>query len=281
MVAGHGAGDLLRAACQALLAPEVRARSRTAAGPRDEVPIAWPGWGPLPRLVHEAGGRPVPVPLGPAGIPDADALLAASGERTGFVALCSPNDPTGGEVDAAALRRLAERLPEGTWIVLDAALAEFGEADLAPLAAELDRLLVFHSFSKAFAMAGFRAGYAVGPPDARELLDRLAPVAGVSAPAQAGMAWAVEHAQRFLPRPPRGGGGVARAAGGGAGRQLTRLPGGLRAAGLALLGLRGGPGARPPTSPRAGSTSRTAGDTARACGPDRLGADGARGGPRR
>jgi histidinol-phosphate/aromatic aminotransferase/cobyric acid decarboxylase-like protein len=49
-------------------------------------------------------------------------------------------------------------------------------------------------------MAGFRAGYAVGPADERELLGRLAPALGVSAPAQAGMTWAVANGERYLPR---------------------------------------------------------------------------------
>src|SRR5688572_32761995 len=47
-----------------------------------EVAMAWPAWGPLPRLVHEAGATPVPVPLTPAGAPDPDALLAAVGPDT-------------------------------------------------------------------------------------------------------------------------------------------------------------------------------------------------------
>jgi histidinol-phosphate/aromatic aminotransferase/cobyric acid decarboxylase-like protein len=193
VVPGHGAGELLRAALHALLAGG------------GEVAIAWPGWGPLPRLVHEAGGRPVPVPLGRDGAPDVDALAAAAGAGgDGFraVALCSPNDPTGGTVDADALRRLAAALPPATWILLDAALADFEapEADLAPLTGELERLLVFRSFSKAHAMAGFRAGYAVGPGGAGELLARLGPTLGISAPAQAGMTWATANGERYLPR---------------------------------------------------------------------------------
>ena len=193
VVAGHGAGELLRAALQALLA---------GAGSGGEVAMAWPGWGPLPRLVHEAGGRPVPVPLGRDGAADVDALAAAAGPATRAVALCSPNDPTGGTIDAAALRRLAAALPPGTWILLDAALADFEapEADLAGLTGELERLLVFRSFSKAHAMAGFRAGYAVGPGDAGELLGRLTPALGISAPAAAGMAWAAANGERYLPR---------------------------------------------------------------------------------
>ena len=196
VVAGHGAGELLRAALQAILAG-------AGSDPRPpEVAMAWPGWGPLPRLVHEAGGRPVPVPLGRDGAADVDALAAAAGAATRAVALCSPNDPTGGVIDAAALRRLAGALPSGTWILLDAALADFEppEADLAGLTGELERLLVFRSFSKAHAMAGFRAGYAVGPDGAAELLGRLAPALGVSAPAQAGMTWAAANGERYLPR---------------------------------------------------------------------------------
>jgi histidinol-phosphate aminotransferase len=207
---GHGAADLLRAACHALL--------------RDggEVAIAWPGWGPLPRLVHEAGGRPVPVPLGPGGAADADALLAAGGANLRAIALCSPNDPTGGTISPDALRRLAAGLPAGAWLLLDAALAEFADPNADPLSSAADissgadptssgpsgaapvssgggreRVLVVRSFSKAHAMAGFRAGYAVGP---EELVARLGPPLGVSAPAQAGMAWAVENGERYLPR---------------------------------------------------------------------------------
>jgi histidinol-phosphate aminotransferase len=185
IVAGHGAGELLRAACQALVAGG------------GEVAIAWPGWGPLPRLVHEAGGRPVPVPLGPDGAADVDALIAAAGDATVAVALATPNDPTGAAVGADAIRRLAAGLPEHVWILLDAALADFGDDDLVPLVSDAPRLVVFRSFSKAHGMAGFRAGYAAGD---RELLARLAPVSGASAPAQAGMAWAAANGERYLPR---------------------------------------------------------------------------------
>jgi histidinol-phosphate aminotransferase len=183
VVAGHGAGELLRAACAAVVN-------------RGDVAIAWPGWGPLPRFVHEAGGRPVPVPVRDDGVPDVDALIAAAGERTAAVALATPNDPTGGVAGAGDLERLRSGLPDRTWLVLDLALAEFGE----PVAVGGERVLAFHSFSKAHAMAGFRAGYAVGPPGSEELLARLAPAGGVSAPAQAGMLWAVANPERAVPR---------------------------------------------------------------------------------
>ena len=109
---GHGAGELLHAAFRAI-------------GGGGQVAIAWPGWGPLPRLVHEAGGVPVPVRLDPAGAPDPEALIAAVGPDTTAVALCSPNDPTGAAVPAAGLQTLAEQLDERIWLIIDAALADF------------------------------------------------------------------------------------------------------------------------------------------------------------
>jgi histidinol-phosphate aminotransferase len=168
---GHGAGELLRAALGAV-----------AAG--GSVAVAWPGWGPLPRLVHEAGGTPVPVPF------DADALLAACDATTRAVVLCSPNDPTGETLAQDALARLARSLPEPVWLIVDAALAAFAPGDPTALLALRERVVVVHSASKAHALAGLRAGYALGAPG--PLLDRLAPVHGIAAPAQAALAWAVE-----------------------------------------------------------------------------------------
>ncbi len=207
---GHGAGELLHAAFRAI-------------GGGGQVAIAWPGWGPLPRLVHEAGGVPVPVRLDPAGAPDPEALIAAVGPDTTAVALCSPNDPTGAAVPAAGLHALAEQLEERIWLIIDAALADFVGSD--PLSSERgaepnqplaprqkgsdpargqtpfelrERVLVVRSFSKAHAMAGFRAGYALAG-DA-ELVERLSPAGGVSAPAQAAMLWAVREGDALVAR---------------------------------------------------------------------------------
>ena len=176
VVLGHGAGELLRAACVALL------------GDGGDAIVAWPGWHPLPGLVAAAGGRPVPV------APEAAALAAAAAApRVRAVLLCSPNDPTGAALPAAAIAELSAAVPEQVTVVLDAALAEFAPpaADAAPLAGELPNLLVVRSFSKAHALAGLRAGAALGPP---ELVQRLAPSGGLGAPALAAIAWAAGDA---------------------------------------------------------------------------------------
>jgi histidinol-phosphate aminotransferase len=207
VVVGHGAGELLRSALHAIRA--------------DEVAVAWPGWGPLPGLVREAGASPVPVALetlladtaAPAraarrpgapdrtanaaprrpGAPDRTAGAAArrpgapdrtAARRPGAVVVARPADPTGVVVPLADLASLAGE----HWLILDEALAGFlpdGEDALVGH----PRVVHVRSFSKAHAMAGFRIGYAVLPEGA-EL--PLAPVSGVNAPALAGALWAVE-----------------------------------------------------------------------------------------
>ena len=169
---GHGAGELLRAACTALLA-----------GGGDAL-VAWPGWQPLPGLVEAAGGRAVPVPPGPAEI------LDHAGAATRAVLLSSPADPTGAAFGRDAVRDLCAGVPEGAIVIVDEALGEFAPDgdDAAALVGELPNLLVVRSFSKAHAMAGLRAGAALGPA---ELIARLAPSGGMSAPAQAAAGWAV------------------------------------------------------------------------------------------
>jgi histidinol-phosphate/aromatic aminotransferase/cobyric acid decarboxylase-like protein len=179
---GHGAGELLRAACRELLR-----------GGGDAL-VAWPGWQPLPELVEAAGGRAVPVPpavpeiLGRAALGGSGAATV-SGAGVRAVLLTSPADPTGAVLARRAVRDVCAGVPEGVIVVVDEALGEFEPEgdDAAGLVAELPNLLVVRSFSKAHALAGLRAGAALGPP---ELVVRLAPSGGISAPAQAAAAWA-------------------------------------------------------------------------------------------
>ena len=168
---GHGAAELLQDACAQLL----------DAG---ELLVEWPGWRPLPDLAQRAGGQPVPV----AGL---DALADRVGADTRAVALSSPNDPTGAHVAREDVRALCERVGERVWVLLDEALADFLEPgeDAAGLVAELPNLLVFRTFAKAHAMAGFRIGYVLGPA---EMAERLTPSFSVNAPAQAAAAWSLE-----------------------------------------------------------------------------------------
>jgi len=103
--------------------------------------------------------------------------------------LVNPNSPTGTWVDQATVRTLVQR-SRGV-VVLDEAYVDFAPQDCIGLVKEgHENLLITRTFSKAYALAGLRIGYAVGPPGliaALDLvkdsynLDRLAIVAAVAA----------------------------------------------------------------------------------------------------
>ena len=182
---GHGAGQLLQAAL------------REVAG-GGEALMPWPSWSPLPALMTRAGVRPVAVDLGAEGAADFDRLSAAVTEATRAVVLCSPNDPTGTLVDRDALSTFAGSLRPDVTVLVDEALVDLAgeEASALPLVAELHNMLVFRSFSKAWALAGLRAGYVVGPAADEELLAVLTPGQGVASPAQAAVAAALSDEGR-------------------------------------------------------------------------------------
>ena len=175
---GHGAGQLLQAALREL-----------AAG--GEVIVPWPGWAPLPALAGRAGAQPVSV----GGL---DGVPAAVTEATRAVVVSSPNDPTGELTGRDALRALAGSLPPHVTVIVDEALVELAgeEASVAPLLDDLENLLVLRSFSKGWAMAGLRVGYVLGSAADTELMSALTPGQGVATPAQAGVAAALEDADR-------------------------------------------------------------------------------------
>lgn len=152
-------------------------------------------------MVVRAGGRPVAVPLRDHAV-DLAAVDAAVRTETRAVLLCSPNDPTGLPIPRPALRAFAAGLPERVRILLDEAHADLeapGE-DAVGLLSELAALLVFRTFSKAWGMAGLRAGYALAPPAAVTILEDLRPGQGIGAPVQAAVAAALERGEARLAR---------------------------------------------------------------------------------
>jgi histidinol-phosphate aminotransferase len=184
IVVGNGAAELLQAAAFVLLAPG------------DELVTPWASYPLYPLMAARAGARPVAVDLA-GGRADTAALFDAVGPRTRVLVLCNPNDPTGSYVGADELRRLAGALPEHVHLLVDEAYIQFQDVEpedsVLRLAGELERVLVFRTFSKIYGISGLRCGYAVGPASASRLLDAIAPALGVNALTQA----AVEYALRF------------------------------------------------------------------------------------
>lgn len=161
-----------------------------------------------------AGAQPICVPALPpdhASAPlghDLDAMAAAVRADTRIVFVANPNNPTGTWFDDAALERFLDRLPPHVVIVVDEAYAEYVDAPGTSSAVRLlrrgaawrDNVVVTRTFSKAYALAGLRVGYAVGSPAAIAVIERLRESFNVNSlalvAAQAALA-DTAHAQRI------------------------------------------------------------------------------------
>jgi aspartate aminotransferase len=137
-----------------------------------EVVIPSPSWVSFAEQARFMGAEPVSVPLAAADSfrVHADAVLAKLSERTCAVLLNSPSNPTGGIVGAEDLRAIVAACAERrVMVIYDETYERFlydGEAhaSAAALAAEFpSTVVVIGSFSKTYAMTGWRIGYAMGP----------------------------------------------------------------------------------------------------------------------
>jgi histidinol-phosphate aminotransferase len=138
-----------------------------AAAPGDEIVFAWRSFEAYPSFVTVTGATGVRVPLTSALEHDLEALAAAVTERTRVVVVCSPNNPTGPAVSAAAFEAFMAAVPAETLVVLDEAYFEFvtdpAAVDGEKLLGRYPNLVITRTFSKAYGLAGLRVGYAIGP----------------------------------------------------------------------------------------------------------------------
>lgn len=130
---------------------------------------------------------------------DVDALLAAVTERTRILFLANPNNPTGSYLSAAELKRLHRGLPPHVILALDAAYAEYPDAEDydngQALVATADNVIMLRTFSKIYGMGGIRLGWMYAPAHIVDVINRLRSPFNVSAPAQAAGVAAVRDPQ--------------------------------------------------------------------------------------
>ncbi|MGA0544266.1 pyridoxal phosphate-dependent aminotransferase [Brevundimonas sp. VNH65] len=152
--------------------------------PGDEVIVPAPYWVSYPDMTLLAGGEPVFVTgeekdgfkLRP------EVLEAAITPRTKWLILNSPSNPTGAAYTRAELESLAAVLrnhPQ-VWILTDdmyehLTFDDFEYTTIAQVAPDLyDRTLTVNGVSKAYAMTGWRIGYAGGPKALIDLMRKVA-----------------------------------------------------------------------------------------------------------
>lgn len=132
---------------------------------------------------------------------DLDGLLAATDVNTRLIYITNPNNPTGLPLEPAALFNFLERVPEKCVVVLDEAYTDFMDeklrTDSFAWVKKFPNLLVTRTFSKAYGLAGLRAGFGVANKELIEMMNRIRPPFNMNSAAQAAAVAALED-QAFL-----------------------------------------------------------------------------------
>ncbi|OUR76154.1 histidinol-phosphate transaminase [Alphaproteobacteria bacterium 46_93_T64] len=188
LICGNGSDELLSLITNAY------------AGPGDEVLFSQHGF-----LVYELAALSngaTPVKATEANLTtDVDALLAAVTENTKILFLANPNNPTGTYIPVSEVERLHAGLRSDILLVLDAAYAEYVrkndyEAGV-DLVARNNNVIMTRTFSKIYGLSALRIGWAYGPDDVIDVLNRIRGPFNVNAIAQAAGVAAVKD-QEFV-----------------------------------------------------------------------------------
>ena len=151
--------------------------------PGDNLVIVAPIWPNIAAAVSIMGGEPRLVALDP--VPgggwrlDVERLFAACDSRTRGIFVNSPGNPTGWVISPAEIEALlAFARASGLWLIADEVYGRivYGNRPAPSFldqAVPEDRLIVVNSFSKSWAMTGWRLGWMTIPPDLLPVMEKL------------------------------------------------------------------------------------------------------------
>ncbi|MYK65980.1 MAG: aminotransferase class I/II-fold pyridoxal phosphate-dependent enzyme [Gemmatimonadetes bacterium] len=142
---------------------------RAFLAPGEEMVFPTPTFEMVPACARMSRGDLVPIEYEWGTLPHDDILDAVS-ERTGVVAVLTPDNPTGRAFSTDSLLRLAAALPPEVTLMADLAYAEFADEDPTRALLEVPRAIMIRTMSKSWGLAGLRVGFAVG---AKERIDAL------------------------------------------------------------------------------------------------------------
>ncbi|QCJ00958.1 pyridoxal phosphate-dependent aminotransferase [Agrobacterium larrymoorei] len=179
--------------------------------PGDEVIIPAPYWVSYPEMVSICGGRPVFVQTTLEGKfkLTAEALENAITPKTKWFLFNSPSNPSGAAYSHDELKALTDVLVRHphVWVLTDDMYEHLTYGDfkfVTPVEVEpslYDRTLTMNGVSKAYAMTGWRIGYAAGPLPLIKAMDMIQgqQTSGASSIAQWAAVEALNGTQHFIP----------------------------------------------------------------------------------
>jgi aspartate aminotransferase len=167
-----------------------------------------PQWPNIHNAIHLIGGEPRPFALDVDGDwkLDLDRLFATCDARTRAVFLSTPCNPTGWTASREELLALLEfSRRTGIWIISDEVYNRlYFDAEAAPsilqVAEDGDRVLSVNSFSKAWAMTGWRVGWLTHPSGIADQIGAMTQLinSGTSGPVQAGAVAAIKQGEPLV-----------------------------------------------------------------------------------
>lgn len=171
IIASSGAKQAIMVALRAIL------------DPLDEVVFPAPYWVSYPEMVRLCGGVPVPaVPEDGSLIPSVEDVISRVGNNTKAILLNSPNNPSGLMYSRDFIREIVEFAEkEGIYLITDDIYHKLlfdgkrwtNPYEHAKDLGDTSKLIVINGVSKAYAMTGFRIGWAVANPKLIEVMSNI------------------------------------------------------------------------------------------------------------
>ncbi|MCS7049123.1 MAG: histidinol-phosphate transaminase [Verrucomicrobiae bacterium] len=159
IIVGNGCDDILNLCVRAFC------------GPGDRLAYLWPSYSLYPVLAAIQNAQPVELPLDDQfQIPAHPAWLRQL-DRVRLLFITQPNAPSGVWLPRVALQRVIEETP-GV-VVIDEAYVDFAADNCLDFARDYPNVIVARSFSKSYALAGLRIGWAVGPAELIRALQKV------------------------------------------------------------------------------------------------------------
>lgn len=196
VVVGCGSEEIFRMAAHAFL------------GSGKTLVTADPGYDAVARHARSVGAEVIAVPLSASYSSDLSAMLAGCDARTGLVYICNPHNPTGTITSRHDLDAFVQKLPATTTVLIDEAYHHY-VIETPEYVSYIDRprdhgrVIITRTFSKIYALAGLRVGYAVAAPQTAAQLARHRLESGVNAAAATAARAALsdtDHVRRSMMR---------------------------------------------------------------------------------
>ena len=147
--------------------------------PGDEALVVVPTYSMYRLYVMATAAKLVSVPLEKDFSFSAEKIIAGISDRTRFIAIANPNNPTGTVASAEALYAIAQAAPNAAVLIDEAYFEFYGQSVLADR--RLPNVVVARTFSKVYGMAGLRLGVLVGDAEQMKTVRRAASPYNVNA----------------------------------------------------------------------------------------------------